>query len=141
MNRRCTYGLSLSYLSPTSCPCPPLEVKEPQREFPESCSKFPLDFLFYLILISLTNIILCINMNHHHIENHVRSSLYKVEIKPVVYGQGNVPNCLSSEELTCQCRRCGFDPWVAKSPWRRKWKPTVVFFLKFHGNFMDRGAW
>ena len=30
----------------------------------------------------------------------------------------------------CQCRklkRCGFDPWVGKNPWRRKWEPTPVF--------------
>ena len=25
------------------------------------------------------------------------------------------------------CRRCGFDPWVGKIPWRRKWQPTPVF--------------
>jgi len=24
-------------------------------------------------------------------------------------------------------RRCGFDPWVEKIPWRRKWQPTPVF--------------
>ena len=24
-------------------------------------------------------------------------------------------------------RRRGFDPWVRKSPWRRKWQPTPVF--------------
>ena len=24
-------------------------------------------------------------------------------------------------------RRCGFDPWVGKIPWRRKWQPTPVF--------------
>ena len=24
-------------------------------------------------------------------------------------------------------RRCGFDPWVRKIPWRRKWQPTPVF--------------
>ena len=23
-------------------------------------------------------------------------------------------------------RRCGFDPWVRKIPWRRKWQPTPV---------------
>ena len=23
----------------------------------------------------------------------------------------------------------GFDPWVRKIPWRRKWQPTLVFFL------------
>ena len=25
------------------------------------------------------------------------------------------------KESVCQCRRCGFDPWVGKIPWRRKW--------------------
>ena len=36
-----------------------------------------------------------------------------------------------------QCRRPGFNPWVRKIPWRRKWQPTLVFLLgKFH-----RGAW
>ena len=24
-------------------------------------------------------------------------------------------------------KRCGFDPWVEKIPWRRKWQPTKVF--------------
>ena len=26
-----------------------------------------------------------------------------------------------------QCRRPGFDPWVRKIPWRRKWQPNPVF--------------
>jgi len=31
-------------------------------------------------------------------------------------------------------RRCGFEPWVGKIAWRRKWQPTPVFFLgKSHG--------
>ena len=25
------------------------------------------------------------------------------------------------------CRRCGFDSWVGKIPWRRAWQPTPVF--------------
>ena len=35
----------------------------------------------------------------------------------------------SGKELNCQCRshkRCGFDPWVSKIPWRRAWQPTPV---------------
>ena len=24
-------------------------------------------------------------------------------------------------------KRCGFDPWVRKVPWRRAWQPTPVF--------------
>ena len=26
--------------------------------------------------------------------------------------------------------RCGFDPWVGKIPWRRKWQPTPVFLAE-----------
>ena len=26
-----------------------------------------------------------------------------------------------------RCKRCGFDSWVDKFPWRRAWKPTPVF--------------
>ena len=28
--------------------------------------------------------------------------------------------------ICLQCRRPGFDPWVRKIPWRRKWQPTPV---------------
>ena len=31
-----------------------------------------------------------------------------------------------SEGKEClQCRRPGFEPWVGKIPWRRKWQPTL----------------
>ena len=35
-------------------------------------------------------------------------------------------------------RRCGFDPWVRKIPWRRQWQPTPVFLP---GKPPHRGAW
>ena len=37
--------------------------------------------------------------------------------------------------LIClQCGRPGFDPWLGKIPWRRKWRPTPVLLPgKFHG--------
>ena len=41
-----------------------------------------------------------------------------------------LPRWLSGKESACQCRRhrrCGFDPWVGKIPWSRKWQPTLVF--------------
>ena len=32
------------------------------------------------------------------------------------------------------CKRCGFNPWVGKIPWRRAWQPTPVFLSgEFHG--------
>ena len=41
---------------------------------------------------------------------------------------------LSSKESASRCRKCGFNPWVWKIPWRRKWLPTLVFLpVEFHG--------
>ena len=40
-----------------------------------------------------------------------------------------LPWWLSGKESVCQCRRCGFDPWVGKIPWKRKWQPAPVFLL------------
>ena len=45
-----------------------------------------------------------------------------------------IPRGLSGKESTCQCRRHGFDPWVGKFPWRRKWQPAPIFLPgKSHG--------
>ena len=41
-----------------------------------------------------------------------------------------LPRQLSGQESASQCRRHrrpGYDPWVRKSPWSRKWQPTPVF--------------
>ena len=44
------------------------------------------------------------------------------------------PWWISGKECTCQCRRHGFNTWVRKIPWRRKWQPTPVFSPgKSHG--------
>ena len=40
------------------------------------------------------------------------------------------PGGVSGKEPACQCKRCkrcGFDPWVGKIPWRREWQPITVF--------------
>ena len=48
-----------------------------------------------------------------------------------------LPNWHSGEEPACQWRRCEFDPWVGKIPWKRKWQPFQYFCWD---NPMDRGA-
>ena len=44
---------------------------------------------------------------------------------------------LSGKESACRCRRPkrqGFNPWVGKILWSRKWQPAPVFLPgKFHG--------
>ena len=37
-----------------------------------------------------------------------------------------LPWWLRGKSVCLQCRRPGFDPWVGKIPWRRKWQPTPV---------------
>ena len=58
-----------------------------------------------------------------------------------------LPGGASGKEPTCQCRRCkrcGFDPWVRKIPWRRKWQPTLLFLPReSHGqrSLVDCSPW
>ena len=42
------------------------------------------------------------------------------------------------KECTCQCRRCGFDPWVRKLPWRRNGNLLHHSCLE---NSMGTGVW
>ena len=54
----------------------------------------------------------------------------KCEFMFHLLGVGGLPSWLSGEEASYQCRRlrkCRFDPWVRKTPWRRRRKPTPVF--------------
>ena len=54
------------------------------------------------------------------------------------------PRWLSGKKSAYQCRRCGFDPWVRKTPWKRKWQSTTVFSSgKSHGhrNLAGYSSW
>ena len=48
-----------------------------------------------------------------------------------------LPRWFNGKEAACQCRRhkrCGFNPWVGKIPYKGKWQPTPVFLSgKSHG--------
>ena len=44
------------------------------------------------------------------------------------------PRWLRWQSVCLQCGRPGFNPWVRKIPWRRKWHPTPIFLPgKSHG--------
>ena len=58
-----------------------------------------------------------------------------------IYKNWGFPGGASGKETACQCRRpkrLGFNPWVGKIPWRRKWQPTPVFLP---GESVDIEAW
>ena len=49
-----------------------------------------------------------------------------------------------SNSICLQCKRPGFDPWVRKIPWRRKWLHTPVFLTgEFHEqrSLLDYSPW
>ena len=66
--------------------------------------------------------------------------------KKVISSSDSLPGpvTLSNENFLCKCRfpppqmgkfiftsrRPRLDPWVRKTPWRRKWQPTPVFLLR-----------
>ena len=47
-----------------------------------------------------------------------------------------LPRWLSGKEPACQCRsykRLGFNPWVGRIPWSKKWQPIPVLLAgKLH---------
>ena len=49
------------------------------------------------------------------------------EYSRVFKGKIGVSGGSDGKESKCQCRRCRFDPWVGKIPWRRERQPTPVF--------------
>ena len=52
-----------------------------------------------------------------------------------------LPGGTSGKEPTCHRKRQGFNSWVGKIPWRRKWQPTLVFLPgKFHGHWRLLGC-
>ena len=57
-------------------------------------------------------------------------------LEPDERGRAGLPRSPSGKESASQCQRHkghGFNPWVGKIPWRRKWQPTPLFLPgKFH---------
>ena len=54
--------------------------------------------------------------------------------KTIFYNVWGLPWWLWRYSVCLQCRRPGFDPWVRKILWRKKWQPTAVLLSgKFHG--------
>ena len=60
-------------------------------------------------------------------------------VKTMAFPIRELPRWHSGKESTCQCRRHkrhGFNPWIGKISWSRKWQPTPVFLPgKFHGHW------
>ena len=71
--------------------------------------------------------------------NHNMCVFYPIPLSnsliPAVFPTVQLNLTLAQMVRSClQCRRCGFDSWVGKIPWRREWQPSAIFLSgKFHG--------
>ena len=68
-------------------------------------------------------------VQHILVAYFIHNSLYLL-IAHYCHTHAIFPDDASGEESTCQCKRCkrhGFNPWVRKISWRKKWQPTPVF--------------
>ena len=74
------------------------------------------------------------HLQHLHSGLHCVSYLTSWSLNFLIGAMGIFLRCHSGKESTCQCRRCRFDPWVGRIPWRREWEPPPVFLPgKSHG--------
>ena len=53
-------------------------------------------------------------------------------------GKAGLPRWQSGKEATCQCRRCGFNPWVQEDALEKEMATCSSIIRE---NPMDRGAW
>ena len=70
------------------------------------------------------------NLNSLNLEILELKENLQILPKPLILKVKSFPGGASGQESACQCgrlKRCGFDPWVGKIPWRRAWQPTPVF--------------
>ena len=71
-------------------------------------------------------------------KNEVKLSLFADNM--IVYLERGSSGGANGKEPACQCRRrkrCCFNPWIWKIPWRRSWRPLQYSCLE---NPMDRGT-
>ena len=84
------------------------------------------DLVMWIYIISPLVYCLSPSKHQHEIWPLFRSLLYSCHLEMSV----GFPGGASGKEPSSQCRRCkryGFDPWVRKMAWSRKWQPLPVF--------------
>ena len=63
----------------------------------------------------------------------LKQELFKFNLV-LCYLAVGLPDRLVVKNVLANAGDGGFDPWVGKIPWRRKWQPTTVVLLeKSHG--------
>ena len=127
-----TLGNAYTSSRHVSCHCHPQSPPQQNRSNPFIIHSHQ---AMYLSVLSLTTVeILFIPVQSWNWTFRVQGSCLIGSFLALSMG---FPGGASGKDSTCQCRRCKrcrFDSWVGKTPWRRTWQPTPIFLpRKSHG--------
>ena len=90
----------------------------------------PLDVMWYKV-DSVPYQLISANKNGNNLNTQIFK--YKFQLTGNTGGKG-FPVGSDSKSIWLQCRKPRLNPWVRKTPWRRKWQLTPVFLPgKSHG--------
>ena len=94
---------------------------------------------------SCVNRTVCISLGRANMRlKYKRKRVLRVAFYMPLARPARLPRWPRGKASACQCRRCKFDPWVRKIPWRRKWLPIPVFLPGIsHGqrSLVDYSPW
>ena len=84
----------------------------------------------------------CPFFHHQRLPAHFALNTAK-KVSPFtgLHGLGFTGSSVGEKKIHLQCRRhkrCEFNPWFGKYPWRRKWQPIPYSCLR---NSVERGGW
>ena len=95
-------------------------------------------FIYYCLLLLVFLILYLRNFSNAESQRFMPMFSFKsFTVLAHTFRSLGFPCGAGGKEPYCRCRRhkrCWFDPWVGKIPWRREWQPTPLFLLgEFHG--------
>ena len=96
-------------------------------------------FVLYICFCFANKSICTIFLNSTHGQYYifvfkVQHIIVYISTSFLFFGGGGLPWWLRWQRICPQCGRPGFNPWVGKIPWRRKWQLTPEFLPgEFHG--------
>ena len=97
-----------------------------------TCALFRILNFFFFFLIEVCNNVMKGNCVFCFSWNFFEQSLLSGQSRCVLYKVGSYDFCGGfpcspvGKRICLRHRRPGFNPWVGKIPWRRKWQPTPV---------------
>ena len=111
----------------------PLDKQSPQVEVLKRCNDFNILYMEIKKLLDAIN-----SLNAGSAKTFHLYKIWCLWFNETFLSQG-LPWWLGDKESACQYKRCRFNPWVGKMPWRMQWPYALQYSCL--ENPTHRGAW